>query len=359
MNRDVLLKILDLARWAPSGDNTQPWRFEIVSDHHIAIHGHDTREHVLYDFDGHASQMAHGALLQTIELAASRFGLHSEWLLRPGTPEALPIYDVRLEPARIDESPLTAFIETRCVQRRPMRTTPLNAQQKKAFVDAVGKNCKLQFFESFEERMAVARLLWKNAYLRLTCPEAYPTHRDIIEWDTRFSKYRIPAQAIGVDPLTAKLMRWVMQSWERVDFFNRYLMGTFTPRVQLDFLPAIRCASHILMRPNEALRTPNDYVCAGMAVQRLWLTATSLGLHLQPEMTPVIFRWYVQSNRSISSLPSIDRGAENLANEFNQLARSELPDDFSFFCRVGHSRLPTARSVRMDLSDLMKALPSP
>lgn len=42
--RDVLLKILELARWAPSGDNTQPWRFEIVSDDHIAIHGSDTRD---------------------------------------------------------------------------------------------------------------------------------------------------------------------------------------------------------------------------------------------------------------------------------------------------------------------------
>lgn len=35
-SRETLLKILDLARWAPSGDNTQPWRFEIVADDHIA-----------------------------------------------------------------------------------------------------------------------------------------------------------------------------------------------------------------------------------------------------------------------------------------------------------------------------------
>jgi nitroreductase len=25
-------QILDLARWAPSGDNTQPWRFEIKGE---------------------------------------------------------------------------------------------------------------------------------------------------------------------------------------------------------------------------------------------------------------------------------------------------------------------------------------
>ena len=70
MNRETLSNILDLARWSPSGDNTQPWRFEILDDKRIAIHGYDTREHVLYDLDGHASYMSHGALLETLRLAA-------------------------------------------------------------------------------------------------------------------------------------------------------------------------------------------------------------------------------------------------------------------------------------------------
>jgi hypothetical protein len=94
----VLTGILDLARWAPSGDNTQPWRFEIIDAQHIAVHGFDTREHVLYDFDGHASQMAHGALLETIRIAATGSGLAASWTLRAGTPETAPVYDVKFEP---------------------------------------------------------------------------------------------------------------------------------------------------------------------------------------------------------------------------------------------------------------------
>ena len=35
MTRDILLQILDLARWAPSGDNTQPWRFELIGDEDV------------------------------------------------------------------------------------------------------------------------------------------------------------------------------------------------------------------------------------------------------------------------------------------------------------------------------------
>ena len=118
MSRLIIEKILDLARWAPSGDNTQPWRFEIVSDNQIAIHGFDTRQHVLYDFDGHASHMAHGALLETLRLAATRFGLQAEWRIRPTGSDELPIYDVTLTPTDIGEDPLVGCIESRTVQRR-------------------------------------------------------------------------------------------------------------------------------------------------------------------------------------------------------------------------------------------------
>ena len=62
-------QVLDVARWAPSGDNTQPWRFEIVSDTEALVHAHDTRATCVYDLDGRASEVAHGALLENIALA--------------------------------------------------------------------------------------------------------------------------------------------------------------------------------------------------------------------------------------------------------------------------------------------------
>ena len=353
MTRDILLQILDLARWAPSGDNTQPWRFEIVADDRILIHGHDTREQVLYDFDGHPSHMAQGALLETLRLAATRFGLNAEWRILPDPPDSAPIYEVLLHPSDVSEDPLVAFIEKRTVQRRAMSTISLTIEQKNALSEAVGPDYSLQFFESFQDRWAVARLLWKNAYLRLTCPEAYPVHRDIIEWNARYSADRIPDQAIGVDPMTAKLMHWVMQSWERVDFFNRYLTGTIAPRIQLDFIPALACASHLLLRPRRMQIGLVDHVAAGVALQRLWLTATRLGLHLQPEMTPVIFRWYVQAGREISRNSEINKGAIRLAGQFEQLSSASPDEGFSFFGRVGCSKVPHSRSIRKELRGLM------
>lgn len=356
MNREQLISILEFARWAPSGDNTQPWRFEIVDAQRIRVYGHDTRDHILYDFDGHPSHIAHGALLETLRIAATHWGLKATWTFTSDDAQRAPVYDVLLTPdPAVTRDALFDCIEKRMVQRRPMQTTPLNTAQRQALVEAAGGHFTVQLFESATERRTVAKLLWDSANIRLTCPEAYPVHKSIIEWGARFSKDRIPEQAVGVDPLTARLMQWVMQSWPRVDFFNSYLLGTVIPRIQLDVVPALRCAAHVLVRPKQAPAQLEDWVELGMAVQRIWLTATHTGLHLQPEMTPVIFRWYARAGRQFSGLASLAEQSARLSDNFERLASAQPAEPFGFFCRVGRCPAPVSRSIRQDMADLMKA----
>lgn len=352
---EAIVRILERARWAPSGDNTQPWRFQIVAGDKVIVHGHDTRDEILYDFDGHASHMAHGALLETMRIAASVEGLAMAWSAQADDEYRKIQYVVSFESAPdIAPDPLAPYIETRTVQRRPMRLAPLSDMQRQALIDAPGEQYRLQFFERFQERKKIAGLLWDNAYIRLTCPEAFEVHKNIIEWGARFSKDRIPEQAVGVDPMTAKLMRWVMASWKRVQFFNRYLMGTVAPRVQLDYLPALFCSAHLLIRPHRAPESLEDWVALGGVMQRVWLTATRVGLLLQPEMTPVIFRWYARARRGFSADASFAARCAVLANQFELLAGASEDEPFGFFCRVGISSQPDSRSLRLELAELVR-----
>jgi hypothetical protein len=118
-------KVLDLARWAPSGDNTQPWRFEIASDSEILVHGYDTRTHCVYDLDGAASQVAHGTLLETAVLAATRYGCRAEIATERADPSGRIVYRLRLVPdPGVTEDPWGIDYE-RSVQRRPLLTRHL------------------------------------------------------------------------------------------------------------------------------------------------------------------------------------------------------------------------------------------
>ncbi|MHB9102499.1 MAG: molybdopterin biosynthesis protein MoeY, partial [Sulfuricella sp.] len=191
--------ILEFARWAPSGDNTQPWRFEISDERHLIVHAFDTRDHCVYDLDGHPSQIALGALLETLAIAASAHGLRAEFRRRPDSPDTHPDYFVELIPdSQLLPDLLLPHIKHRSVQRRPMRITPLTELQKQALQIAVGKFYTVRWFEGGPQRWQLAKLMYDNAKLRLTLPEAYPVHRDIIQWNARYSEDKVPDQALGL-----------------------------------------------------------------------------------------------------------------------------------------------------------------
>ena len=61
-------KILEAAVHAPSGENCQPWRFEIRGDE-IGVFNLPKKDQSLYNEGQMASYVAHGALIENILIA--------------------------------------------------------------------------------------------------------------------------------------------------------------------------------------------------------------------------------------------------------------------------------------------------
>jgi len=346
-------RVLDLARWAPSGDNTQPWRFEVVDESRFLVHASDTRDWCVYDLGGRASQIAVGALLETIDIAATKEGMRATCNPQTGIPETNPVFEVALqEDSTVDPHPLLPCIRARVTQRRAFFTRPLTQSQKQALEEAVGKGYRVVWVEGRERKWQMARLLFRNARIRLTIPEAYEVHRQIIEWDAQFSKKRIPDRAVGLDPVALKLMRWAMQSWDRVRMLNRFFAGTWMPRIQLDLIPALRCAAHFAIVAEEPPKSIEGYLAGGRATQRFWLTATRLGLQFQPEMTPLIFASYARRGIRFTESEEAIKDAETLRKELDNLIAEENSAGAVFMGRVGIGASPASRSLRKGLSGL-------
>jgi nitroreductase len=348
----AMREILDMARWAPSGDNTQVWRFEVLAPDHVRVHARDTREDCVYDLDGHPSQISIGALLETIAIAASAHGMRADVARRADCPVERPLFDVRLVPdLAVKPSPLVGAIQRRTVQRRPMRTEPLTPAQKQALEGAVGPGFALTWLERFSDRLRAARLMYRNAHLRLAMPEAFEVHRRIIHWGVARSPDRVPDRALGVDPGTLVLMKWAMASWRRMSVMNRTL-GTWAPRLQMDLVPGLACAAHFVLKAKREPRSIDDYIEAGRAVQRFWLTLTHLGLYMQPEMTPLIFSKYVREQRQFTQTSKL----HGLAAKLQQEAAALVFNDALFpvyMGRLGAGPAPTARSERLPLEQLL------
>ena len=149
------------------------------------------------------------------------------------------------------------------------------------------------------------------------------------------------------------MMKGALKSWERVRFLNTYMAGTLIPRIELDLLPGFRCAAHFILIADQAPTTVQDYLNAGRSVQRFWLTATQLGLQIQPEMTPLIFSGYIQQDVEFTKEGTVKEYAKKIANQFGSLLGKGVVENAVFIGRIGNSSSAYARSIRLSVNELL------
>lgn len=348
----LIWQVLDRARWAPSGDNTQVWRFRLQSERQAEIIGHDTRDHVVYDRDGHASQIALGALLETVCIAASALGLRAD-IRRLISDDRAPRFAVALADDRMRvPDPLAQAIELRCTNRRAFSTRRLDPGARWLLEqEARIAGLELRWYEGVAWRWRWATILWANAGVRLTCREAWAVHRTVLDFKNPFSCTGVPVASIGADPVLRAVMAWAMPEWQRLDRLNRWAGGTIIPRVEMDLIPALACAAHVAVVAPQPLATLDDHLAVGRAVQRVWLRATLLGLQLQPEHTPLSFAGYVRANRRFAADPNVWAAAQACADTLEQVVGADVAR-FGFLARIGHGRRAVSRSTRLTMAQL-------
>jgi hypothetical protein len=298
-----------------------------------------------------------GMLIESMRIAATAWGRRLDWRHEEGA-DGLRIA-VTLVPFKIARDPLYPSLALRSVDRRPYRTRPLTAPEKLALEGALGHGLTVEWHEKLRARWQIARLNAQATDIRLRAPEAFRVHQQIIDWRRAHSPDGIPAGAIGIGRLTQKVMRWSMQSWWRTRLLNA-LGGTLTGAVQMDYVPGIASAAFF------ALRQPRGASCGaervadllgkGQSIQRFWLTATRLGLAIQPTMATLIFAHYGERSTSFTADSLVCQKAKALAPSFRKVLGSET-DGFAFLGRIGEPRprLPLYRSTRRSLLQLTGA----
>ena len=100
--------------------------------------------------------------------------------------------------------------------------------------------------------------------------------------------------------------------------------------------------------------TPAELIDIGGSIQRFWLTAAKLGLAMQPILATIAFSHYGEGRITFSSELGLLSRAESLARSFRQTL-GVASGEVVFVGRIGEPspRLPTHRSVRRPLADLM------
>ena len=116
----------------------------------------------------------------------------------------------------------------------------------------------------------------------------------------------------------------------------------------------MRCATHFALVARERPEGLDDQVAAGRALQRFWLTATRLGLQLQPEMTPLIFSRYVREDVRFCRSGAAYRRALRVAERLEDLLGEQAAPRAVFMGRLGKGAPARSRSLRRPLASLLR-----
>jgi hypothetical protein len=216
---------------------------------------------------------------------------------------------------------------------------------------------RLSWHESTSARWAIARLNGRASDIRLRIPEAYTVHQQIIDWTRDRSPTGIPARAIGLDAMTLRIMKWAMRDWGNARTLNR-LAGTGAAVLQMDYLPGLCSAAYFTL----ALADPGAagdkriqaLLEAGQSVQRFWLTATRLGLAMQPCLATLAFAHYGASGLPFTSDQSARKAAAKLALAAGKLIGPN--GSVVFMGRIGWPRAQgnLIRSTRRPFEQLLR-----
>ena len=350
-------RILDAAHWAPSGDNAQPWTFEVRDESHFDVCVRVEPGNVYEYRQGEPTLISAGTLLANILVAAPSGGKRARWNY-VGAEGPLHRIQVMLDDdPGAGEHPLYGEIQRRSVDRRPYRSRRLAPADKADLAAALGPDHDVNWHEGLAARRKIAGLTRLATDIRLRIPETFAIHGRIVDWQRAYSPDAIPSKALGVDAVTQKMMRWTLARRERTELANR--MGSpFFAGLQMDFLPGLFSAAYFAFRFRQPRQSgaaaATQLLRGGEAVQRFWLTASKRGLVMQPCLATLAFAHYGQEDTAFTVALAERKKARSLA----QRVERDLGDlQTTFF--VGRIGYPPAaklesRSLRLPLARLVK-----
>src|ERR1019366_8956249 len=101
VSREVIERILEAGIRAPSGENSQPWRFKVEGER-VLLFNRPEADQSLFNFHQNGSLVAHGALLANVKVAAAYFGCEAEIALFPDEAEENLIARIDFKETELD-----------------------------------------------------------------------------------------------------------------------------------------------------------------------------------------------------------------------------------------------------------------
>lgn len=313
---------------APSAHNTQPWRFELVSELEARLYLDADRLLPATDPPGRQIHMSHGTLLEMVHLAAPRLGYRAELQLLPdGAMERAdfgrkPTAAVRLiEDSDAAVDPLVDAFGIRRTSRlahhpEPLRDGEIGDIRAAATLAGVSPDVRT------EDRTVLAALAVRAMQVEVDGDE---TFTETLDW-FRFSADEVAAKGDGLNLQTTGADSFLARTFLTPRNFGA---PSNRKRFMASFEKTLRTTQGFF-----TLQTPTntmeDWLVAGRAYVRGQLAAAGHGLRFHPV------------SQALQEFPAMDA----LRAELSDHVGVQAPGKLQMFVRVGRTEEPAVSPRR-------------
>ena len=346
IDENTVRRVVFCGARAPSGDNAQPWDFS-WDGRTLSLRNDPSRGAHPLNFRERASFFALGAVIENMSIAARQFGHELRVELFPNGESDALVARAAFEPLDAPRpQPLFPFIERRRTHRGAFKARPLDGEDRALLCRALNGDdaARLRLVAEPDAKRRLARAAsWMDRIMF----ESRAMHSAIFR-HFRWTARQAEQTRDGMDvrtlelPLPARLAFRLLSCWPVVRALNALGLSRLAPLSSyLNYKSA--SAIGLIEMPED---TPAAAVEGGRAMQRVWLTATMLGLSFQPMMgVPIL----------IGRLKAGDSGDWTAAHrllvrEAERVMEEVLPSYPAalkvMLFRVGYAAAPSGTSLR-------------
>jgi hypothetical protein len=348
----IISEVIRAACQAPSGDNSQPWRFETEGDTVWAyvIPGTDLP---FYNYRQRGSLTALGAAIENMVLAAAHLGAQADVVYFPPDAGEHCVAKISLTAKVPAEGPWFPAIFARATNRHPYRKESLPEIVRAAAQESMKENigAKVVFLEdpvilknAGRDSAWNERTVLESEHIR---PEFF-SHAVWTQDEELEKRTGLFVKTLEMNPVAQLIFR-AYSTRLGAKFFNALGFSKIIASENAKLYAASAAVAAFSVNPDEDL----SYVHLGRLMQRVWLAATVAGWSGQP-VTGVPF--LMQGIRAGLAPWVADSRKKELENAYFGLHRMADAQDGTFVAllRLGPAPAPSARSSRFSAESRTK-----
>lgn len=285
------------AQQAPSGDNCQPWLLRLGGGR-IDIHLDTARDRSFFNVRQMASTIACGAAIQNVISTAPALGWEAQVTLLPDPAHMNHMASLTFSRRSGHPSPLGDAVWTRCTNRRVGKRRPVSPYDQERLCEAATP-ARLFLIGDQPRLRELASLLYHADRIRVERRDLHEyfmgmTHFDP-QNDARMDGLPLPNLYAGT---AGNLFLRLTRPWPAMCAANMLGLGRLVAFHSRQSMARSPLAGLVCVPSPET----KDFLVGGMALERLWLTATSLGLAFQPMTAITLFwlRWHLGGRSDFS-----------------------------------------------------------